>query len=51
MKVSKVYKYGTGDIVPKESVYMNTVAEEIPMSSKSGKVRLVWHYFLVEVEE
>lgn len=45
MTVKKVFKYGTGHTVPDGAVYMSTVVEDHPV------MRLVWHYFLVEVEE
>ena len=49
----KVYKYGTGQDVPKDAVYLTTLVEEIMFSgSEPGatiyKKRLVWHYFLIE---
>lgn len=44
-KTKKVYKYGTGQIVPEGAVYMTSFVEEIM------NTRYVWHYFLVEVEE
>lgn len=43
--IKKVYKYGTGQIVPEGVIYLSTVVEE-------GQImRFVWHYFLVEVKE
>lgn len=53
----RVYKYGTGEPIPKGAVYLNTVAQTaIPDSVELGAARnppipcwLVWHYFLVEV--
>lgn len=42
----RVLKYGTGDIIPKGAVYLTTVVED----SRSG-IRLVWHYFLINVPE
>lgn len=38
----RIFKYGTGDVVPDGSIYVCTLVEEIM------HVRLVWHYFLVE---
>ncbi len=61
--MKKVYKYGTGDEVPEGVVYLctkvqNEVAVPIPSELKREyqpdvtweKCWLVWHYFLVEVE-
>lgn len=45
-----VYKYGTGMEIPKGAVYLTTLVEEIKANDFSKDVRLVWHYFLVEVE-
>ena len=58
--MKKVFKYGTGDVIPKDAIYLSTQVEEkinyliLPESGYSGdvpKIRLVWHYFLVEVSE
>ena len=68
MKIKKIYKYGTGEIVPEGAIYLCTKTEEdLDISGNFeaiGKVYgcdphilvekrniLVWHYFLVEVEE
>ena len=62
MKVKKVYKYATGQPIPKGAVYLSTVkqTEQELFDSNGGepvaktyweKCWLVWHYFLVEVEE
>ncbi len=55
IKMKKVYKYGTGETIPEGAVYLKTVTQtEIPYDEKVkewGKCWLVWHYFLVEVEE
>lgn len=56
--VKKVFKYGTGAIVPEGAIYLNTQVEEVkgkidimnPEQSHSP-YRLVWHYFLVEEEK
>ena len=45
-KVKKVYKYGTGDIIPEGAVYLCTKVEDIG----DGGNRYTRHYFLVEVE-
>ena len=43
--MKRVYKYGTGFKVPEGAIYLTTLVEI------EQKVRFVWHYFLVEVEE
>ena len=53
MKVKKIYKYGTGDVIPEGAVYLSTQVETLTESSKDRTITsniLVWHYFLVEVE-
>jgi hypothetical protein len=56
----RVYKYGTGQEIPEGAIYLSTQVEEkinylvLPTSGYSGdvpKIRLVWHYFLVEVKK
>ena len=42
----KVYKYGTGDVIPENAVYLHTWIQEF-----DALPTLVWHYFLVEVED
>jgi len=53
--MKKVYKYGTGHPIPKGAVYLCTKVQrniKPPYPpSKWIKCWLVWHYFLVEVEE
>lgn len=56
--VKKVFKYGTGDIVPEGAIYLCTKVETLETEKeKDGETSymtqnlLVWHYFLVEVEE
>lgn len=54
MLVKKVYKYGTGDIIPNGAVYLKTVVQNFIVGQNPfDKIPcwLVWHYFLVEVEE
>lgn len=57
MIVQKIYKYPTGAKVPEMAIYLGTVTQtkiEDPSNSKDdfwSKCWLVWHYFLVEVEE
>ena len=59
--MKKIFKYGTGHEVPEGAKYLTTVVEiveidaEDNMSSTSevpyrSTRRLVWHYFLVEIE-
>jgi hypothetical protein len=64
MKVKKVYKYGTGQIIPEGATYLCTKVEReiftpneyFVHDGMSGRLSmtknvLVWHYFLVEVED
>lgn len=55
MKVKKVWKFATGQPIPEGAIYLSTVTQ-----TKAGinfapgdwtDCWLVWHYFLVEVEE
>lgn len=43
--MKKVFKYATGQEVPTRAVYLTTLVED------THGIRLVWHYFLVEVKE
>lgn len=51
--MKKVYKYGTGEPIPEGAVYLRTVVQkEILLDSGCWrKTWLIWHYFLVEVED
>ena len=59
--MKKVYKYGTGMIVPEGAVYLSTQTETVTdyeyHENGSGLARklvsnlLVWHYFLVDEDE
>ena len=53
--VQKILKYPTGAEVPEGAIYMGTVTQtEIEPKSMPDvwlKCWLVWHYFLVNVEE
>ncbi len=54
MKIKKIFKYGTGDVVPEGSVYLTSIIQEIETAQDNVntlKSRLVWHYFVVEIEE
>jgi len=44
-KMKKVFKYGTGFDIPDGAEYLTTKIEI------NEGVRLVWHYFLVEVSK
>lgn len=53
----KVYKYGTGQIIPEGAVYLTTLVEkditdrgDYNWPTKLERNTFVWHYFLVEVE-
>lgn len=59
--MKKIYKYGTGEEIPKGAFYLTTLVENVTDWEKEGEkdgdniivgksARLVWHYFLVEVE-
>jgi len=47
--MKKVYKYGTGEEIPEGAIYLTTLVENMDLKI-TGIKRLVWHYFLVEVE-
>lgn len=50
----KVFKYGTGDVVPFDAKYLTTIVEHKQSWDKKGAIceeRFVWHYFLVEVKK
>jgi hypothetical protein len=56
--MKKVFKYGTGQEIPEGAVYLTTLVENVNLKENKDvgrygerKVRLVWHYFLVEVKE
>ena len=52
MKVKKIYKYATGQPIPEGAMYLSTVTQvEERDNGRWSKCWLVWHYFLVEVEE
>jgi hypothetical protein len=61
MKVRKVFKFATGEPIPKGAQYLNTVtqtkiSDEVTNLSLRTHTEwrdcwLVWHYFLVEAEE
>ena len=47
----KVFKYGTGDSVPKGAIYLCSIknGDMIDLNYPSN-YKCVWHYFLVEEE-
>ena len=50
--MKKVFKYGTGQEIPKGAIYLNTIAQT--QTFEDGdliKCWYVWHYFLVEVKK
>jgi len=49
----KVYKYATGEKIPEDAVYLHTEAHTAKGTryDVSSEIRLVWHYFLVEIED
>lgn len=42
----KIYKYGTGDLVPERAIYLTTVKQTEDLNGHP--CWFVWHYFLVE---
>jgi hypothetical protein len=62
--MKRIYKYGTGDVVPEGAIYLSSVAngfmsspgkneglETAPRVFREDGKKFVWHYFLVEVKE
>ena len=56
--MKQVYKYGTGQEIPKGAVYLSTQVETATDTRMEGNTSRalqtnirVWHYFLVEVEK
>ena len=52
--VKQVYKFGTGENIPEDAVYLGTIKQTKIRDERSNTWKdcwLVWHYFLVEVEE
>ena len=54
--MKKIFKYGIGFEVPEGAIYLTTIVEERrkfhpDINPSNEKVRLVWHYFLVDVKE
>lgn len=53
-KIRKVYKYATGEAIPEGAIYLSTQLQtEVQVENGTPWIKcwLVWHYFLVEVEE
>ena len=44
--MKKVYKYGTGQEIPDDAVYLWSTTEHMELTG----LRFVWHYFLVDIE-
>ena len=52
--VKRIYKYPTGVETPTDAVYLSTITQTKCYNSPNReweKCWLVWHYFLVEVED
>ena len=52
--MKRVYKFATGQDIPEGAIYLNTVTQtSVPgiVGGRDISCWLVWHYFLVEVEE
>lgn len=52
--VKQICKYGTGQIVPNEAIYLSSVTNgDFPNKTEGypENYKYVWHYFLVEVKE
>jgi len=53
--MNKVYKYATGATIPEGAVFLSTQVETASGTDVEGTTyttnNLVWHYFLVSVEE
>jgi len=52
--MKKVFKFATGEEIPKGAVYLGTVKQTKMQRIQGGEwinCWLVWHYFLVEVKE
>jgi len=50
----KVYKYGTGHMIPEGAIYLCTLVETLEEKGLGGtftKNLLVWHYYEVNVDE
>jgi hypothetical protein len=47
--MNRIYKYGTGDLVPDDAVYVTTVTQT--HTEHGEPCFVVWHYFLVFVPE
>lgn len=50
--MKRVYKYGTGDEIPEGAIYLSTQVQlPDPRNADHSIGWLVWHYFLVEVQD
>jgi len=53
-KMKKVYKYGTGEKIPKGAVYLHSLAQRkvwVGGLDIWQDCWLAWHYFLVDVDK
>jgi hypothetical protein len=45
-----IYKYGTGQPIPKGGIYLATVVNgDMPEEDTSQNKKYVWHYFMFEL--
>jgi len=54
--MKKVFKFGTGQEIPKGAIYLGTIANEKMVDEdgqqyRADEKKYVWHYFLVEVKK
>ena len=52
--MKKVYKYATGDEIPKGAIYLHSLAQTKTWNGSLDKWEncwLVYHYFLVEIKK
>ena len=51
--MKQVYKYGTGQEIPKGAIYLKTIKQLWKQDGIGAWIRCwyVWHYFLVEVKD
>jgi len=51
--MKKVFKYPTGATIPEGAIYLTTIKQEKILDDNLEECPcwLIWHYFLVEVEE
>lgn len=51
--MKRIFKYATGEEAPEGAIYLNTVTQTkyLGVSDEWINCWLVWHYFLVEVND